>query len=233
MQASKSLGQALLDVFVSPAAAFAGLRQRTSWAWAALGILIVCNAIGVYAFMGPMSPEWIVEQQLAQADLPPTQVDAARANLLKVAPYTAHLGAIMGGISMLFIGALIGLVYFVGERALTKGRNGYGGWFAVALWSALPMAVNALGLALISLLASDPNQPLNMANYASLNSLVLGLPVGHAAFTWASSISLFQVWSIALAAVAFRVWSEAGWGKAVLLAAVPFLLVFGVWGLFV
>jgi hypothetical protein len=230
MTPSKHAGQALADALLSPAASFSALRDRRSWAWLALAVLVASQALGIYAFYGPMSPEWIVQQQLAAADVQPAQVEDARGALMHMAPHTAHLGAVTGTIMLALVAALLGLAYFLGERALTAGRNSYGGWFAVALWSMLPMALNSLGLAALSLTASNPDQPLRLANYASLNNLVLGLPTTHGAYLWAESLNLFHPWSVALAAVAFRVWSAATWPRALLLAALPYLLLFGIWG---
>lgn len=230
MLQSKNAGQALIDIIVLPANAFAALRKHTSWAWLAIAVLVLSHLIGIYSFMEPMSLDWIVQEQLALARLPPAQAADASLLLMQIAPHAAVVSAVSGSITMIMVAALLGLSYFLGERAFTLGRNSYGGWFSVALWSMLPLALNALGLAILSLMASDPNQPFSLMYYASLNSIILGLPPGHSKVMWAQSISLFHLWNVALATISFRVWSETSWPKAALLAALPYVLVFGLWG---
>ena len=73
------------------------------------------------------------------------------------------------------------------------------------------------------------NLPLDLGNYASLNNLVFGIPNGENGYALASFANLFYLWSIFLVAVAARVWSGLGWGKALLLAALPSLLIYGPW----
>src|SRR3546814_18108332 len=97
----------------------------------------------------------------------------------------------------------------------------------------MPMLLNAIGLIGLSLLAASPDQPLAVANYASLNGMVLDLPLGHAWYTWAKSFSLFFIWSSALLAVAARVAQPVPWGRRLLLGALPYLLVFGGWAVWV
>jgi hypothetical protein len=94
----------------------------------------------------------------------------------------------------------------------------------------LPLALNSLGLAALSLMASTPNQPLSVANYASLNNLVLHLPIGHSHYLWAEAVSLFYLWTASLGAVALRVWTGTSWAKAFLAAFLPYIVLFGIWG---
>jgi hypothetical protein len=84
-------------------------------------------------------------------------------------------------------------------------------------------------LIVLSLLSEDPNMPLDLANYASVNALALGLAPGERGYSLASGLNLFYLWSIGLVAVAARQWSGLDWGRALLLGALPYLLVFGVW----
>jgi hypothetical protein len=97
----------------------------------------------------------------------------------------------------------------------------------------MPMLLNALGLIVLSLLAASPDQPLAVANYASLNGLVLDLPLGHPWYNWAQAFSLFFIWSSVLIAIAVRVTQPIAWGRALLLGALPYVLVFGVWAVLV
>lgn len=234
MQTSRNAFQAMFDTFVAPSAAFGALRERPAWAWQALATVAIASVASVYVFMGGMSPEWIVEQQLAAAPpMPPDQLAAARSQMLAIAPHSKHISAIAVVLGLPIITALVALVYFGAERLLSKERNGYGRWFAAAAFASLPVVVSAFGLIVLSLAAADPNLPLDTSNYASLNGLLLKLQPGERGYALANAINLFQLWSVLLAAVAARLWSAIGWGRALLLAALPYLLVFLPWAAFV
>lgn len=219
----------ITDSFLAPSAAFASIRARPAWAWIALALIALSSAISLYALIGTASPEWIVEQQLQEAgDLKPDEREAARGALIEIAPYTAHIAAFSNVLLWPIFCALLALFYFAGERALGATRNGYGAWFGLSAVAMLPQVVNALGLIVLCLTYTG-DIPLQLANYASVNALVLGLAPGERAQGLASALSLFYLWSIVLAAIGIRVYSAYGWGKSILLAALPYVLVFGAW----
>lgn len=236
-QPSQSFAAALSDIFLAPRNLFSALPAHRRWTWAALALLLVVQIIATYVFFAPMSAEWIVEQQLAVANLSASEAEAARSTLVAMASNIAHITAASSLLIGVLFPALLALVYFLGERVLAKSRQSYGAWFVIAVWSQMPMLINAIGLIGLSLLAASPEQPLAVANYASLNGMILDLPLGHAWYNWAQAFSLFFIWSSALTAVAARVAQPLaqpiGWGRALLLGALPYLLVFAVWAVLV
>ncbi|HRD74228.1 MAG TPA: YIP1 family protein [Aquimonas sp.] len=230
---SASAVQALVDIFLAPRALFTALPTHRRWTWLALGLLVLFQVASVYTFFGPMSPEWLVDQQLASADIPENQMAQAKATMLQVAPYTAHIGAAMGVVGTVVIAALVALILFAGERVLVPSRQSYGQWYAVTIWAQMPMLLSALGLIVLSLLAASPDQPLSVANWASLNELILGLPIGDAWYGWTEAFSLFFIWTIALVAIATRTAKAVAWPRALLLGSLPYVLTFGIWAIFV
>jgi len=232
-QPSQSFAAAFSDLFLSPRNLFSALPAHRSWTWAALALLIVAQIVSIYVFFGPMSAEWIVEQQLAVANLPANEAEAARPTLMLVAANIAHITAVSSLLMGVLFPALLALAYFLGERVLLGSRQSYRAWFAIAVWAQLPQLLNAAGLIVLSVLAASPDQPLAVANYASLNGLMLDLPLGHAWYNWAQAFSLFFIWGSVLIAIAVRVAQPIAWGRALLLGAMPYLLVFGVWAVLV
>jgi hypothetical protein len=231
MSASNSAPAALLDTFLAPADAFRAVRERPTWAWLALLVIAVASFASVYTLFGGISPESLVEQQLAGApEMPPDQLAAARSNMTQIAPYMAHIGVVMNLIMVLIFTTLFAGIYFLGERMLARERNGYGRWFAATAFSFLPGVLNGLGLIALAMLSSEPNLSIHLGNYASLNNLVLHLSPAESGFGFASALNLFFLWSIVLAAVAARVFSDMSWGKAILFGALPYLLIFVPWG---
>ncbi|MCD9008045.1 YIP1 family protein [Luteimonas sp. XNQY3] len=232
---SPNLASGLIDLFLAPASLFETLPTRRFWGWGAFLLTAAVTVVAMLVFIGPMSPEWIVEQQVLQMGerMSDTELAQVRPQLLAMAPHTPLISAIGGVFMTALLVVLLGSVYMLLERVATRGpRHGWGQWLRLTVWTQLPQVLYALGLIALALIASTPDQPLSQLGYASLNGLVLDLPPGHRWFNWASNLGLFQLWSIGLAAVGFRVWTRASWGRAAGLAALPWGLVFGVWALF-
>lgn len=226
------LAVSLANALLAPREAFERLRDARGWGWAAFVLVVLVQAAALFVFFGPMSPEWIVEQQLLSAgELKPDEQAAASQQLAAVAPYSAVFGAVGGAIMLGLMVLLLALVWFLAERMARGPRHAYLAWTRFAAWTQLPLVLASLGLILLSLLAADPNQPLSAANFASLNAWVTRFPVGHTHYAWAEQLNLFVLWSAVLAMIGFRTWTGAGWARAALVGALPWLLVFGTWGL--
>lgn len=225
----ETLRTVLIDPFLAPAEAFRAVRERPAASgWALLAIAAVA-ALSVYALLGGASPEWIVSQQLLEVgELKPDELEVTRKALLDIAPYAVHLGAASQVLVLPMFCALLAAAYLLGERLLGRSRQRYAAWFALAALSLMPLLVNALGLIVLSLL-QDGEKPLQLANYASLNALVLGLSPGERGQGLAAALNLYYLWSIGLAAIGSRAYTGYGWGRCVALAALPYVGFFGVW----
>lgn len=224
-----ALRTVLIDPLLAPTDAFRAVRERpASSVWALLMIGAVA-ALSVYALLGGASPEWIVSQQLLEVgELKQSELEMTRTALLDIAPYAVHLGAASQVLVLPVLCALLAAAYLAAERLLGRSRQRYAAWFALAVLSLSPFLVNALGLIALSLLQSG-DKPLQLANYASLNALVLGLSPGERGQGLAAALNLFYLWSIALAAIGGRTYTGYQWSRCLLLAALPYLGFFGIW----
>ncbi len=230
---SKNVTQGLLDIYVAPKQLFTSLADKKGWSWLALLILIIVNAIGIWYFYSGMSPEWIVEQQLAQTahNMTPAEIEQSRAIMGQMADKTGIISvaavAVMTPIMLAIMALYLMLVGNPGQK------RPYGDWFAMATWSNMPGVLNMLGLMLLVTLSSDPNLPLHTANYLSINQLVLGLEPGQSWYGWAENFNLIYLWMTGLFAVGLHSWSGYSAGKSTLLAALPLLVIFGLWAVFI
>lgn len=224
--------QGLLDLFVSPGSVLPALRSRRGWGWAAFGLIALALAASSYAFISPMSPEWIVEQQLLQLGERVSDADAdrMRPQLLAMAPYAATFSAIsavaMTGLLIVLAGSLTqGLA-----RMLTPAPHaGWGAWLRLTTWTQLPQLAYALGLVLVLLVSGQDALPMAAMGYASLNTLLLDLPPGHRWYTLALGVNLFTLWSHVLAVLGVRAWTGAGWLRSAVIALAPWAVVYAVW----
>lgn len=226
--ATSTLSSAVLDIFVAPKSLFDGLQSAKGWSWAALAIILMISGACIVSFYSGMSTEWIVEQQLLQAgDISPAEKDQLRAYFTQSAGSIGWLGAIFNGLFMLIM-----LAVLAGYFKLVSGTDeyGYGDWFGFTVWTQMPTVVYMLGFLALYLTASTPDLPIMLLNYASANQLFLGLSAQDALYTWAESLNLFYLWYIALAAIGLNRWCDMNMTKATVLSALPFVLIFTLWG---
>jgi len=226
-----TIQSSLLDIFIAPTQAFAKIRGSGG----NLLLLLVqslITALAMYMFYNGMSPEWLVEQQLLHAgDLTPAELEQSRAMMAQAAPHTAMLFAVSSPVMLLLMNAIIaGYLHLVAKMS---GDFHYKDWFGFSVWSQMPMVLNTIGLILIVLFSNTPNMPLSTANYASLNQLLLQLPIGAPFYAWAEAFSLFMLWQIAIMAMGLKQWCKFSTVKASLFAALPTILIFGIWALLV
>ncbi len=229
---SKSITQAFADIYLSPAQLYAGLAQSKGWSWLPFLLMLLLPCIGIYWFFSGMSPHWIVEQQLLHAgDLTPAELEQSRAIMGQMADKTVYISMVAILIVTPLMLALLALYFkLVGNSGNARP---YGDWYAFAVWSSMPNLINSLGFLVILALSSTPELPLNLYNYASVNQLLLNLQPGDAWFNWADNLNLFTLWTLVLATIGLKTWSGYATAKAALLAALPAVLIFGLWALFI
>ena len=220
----------ILNTLLNPAAAMAAVPQQSGRHFWLLALQLLLTTAIIYWFYAGMSPAWLVDQQMLHAgELTPAETEQIRAAMAEMAGATPLIGAVSVAVgSLAFTAITAGYLLLTGK--LQKALN-YGQWFALVVWSQLPALLNILGLALLVLLADSPDQPLMLVNYASLNQLVLDLPVGHALYTWAESINVFLIWQLWIVFAGLQ--SAAGFTakRAAIVTGTPVLLIFGLWAL--
>lgn len=231
MMTSPTFFAVVSNMLLSPNLAWQQLREKSLIAPALL-LQIVLTSAAIYLFYSGMSAEWLVEQQLLQAgDLTPAETEQARAMMAQTAAYTPIIGVVSVVVMSLLMHAIFaGYYHLIGKMA---GNFNYSQWFAASVWSQMPLLLNMIGLMLLTLLADNPNLPLSTANYASVNQLLLQLPSSHAYFFLTENLNLFYFWQVALLTLAFRQWCQFSLTKALLLAALPLVLIFGTWALLI
>lgn len=228
---TSAIRTSLLDIFIAPGQAFANIRGSGGNVLLLMGQLLLL-ALALYLFYQGMSPEWLVEQQILQAgELTPAEIEQSRAMMEQTAPYTAIIVAVTAPLMALLMNAVLaGYLHLISKMS---GDFRYQDWFGFSVWSQMPMQLNSIGLILLVLFSDTPNLPMAAANYASLNQLVLQLPIGAPFYTWAEAFSLFMLWQIAVMAIGLKQWCNFSMVKASIFAALPTVLIFGIWALLV
>jgi len=226
-----SITAPFLNVFAAPDELFRDQLQSRKAGWLALVILLLMTSGSILYFYGGMSPEWIVEQQMLQTpEQSPAEDKQVRQFLTEQAPYTGTLGAIFNAIFYMIILAVFAAYFKFAGRS--NEQQTYGDWFNFAIWTQMPMLVHIVGFLALVVTANTPDLPIMLANYSSLNQLVLDLPMSHNMYTWAETINLFYLWSIFIAAKGLMNWCKMSATAATIYSAVPYVVVFGLWAMF-
>ncbi len=220
------------DIFVSPQSVFKKLTHIKALSWVALLALCSLIFLSEYMFYQGMSPEWLVSQQMLQIgdQLQPAEQEMVAQMLMQSAGNTGLLSGIFASISQVVMVVLLAIYFVIIGKINHSGETiTLGGWFNFSTWVAMPILIQTIGFIILFLTASSPDLPITLAQYASVNQLFLDLPQTHALYTWASSLSVFYLWSILIAAFGLKQLCSIDFPKALLLSALPFVLVFGVW----
>lgn len=212
-------------MFYEPRHAFSRLRSRPH-GWLPALLITGGTALIVWWYYQTVDFPWLIDQQLrAMPDLNASQREAAAAMMRpRVLTWSGVIGTL---VVMPLLMAFYGLVYLIASK-LIGSEIRFGKWFALAAWSSVPRLL-CFPLMVMQILGSNGQLPAEDLNMVSFNYLLLRLPVEHPWAGLANNIDLAAVWAIGLAAVGIRVWTGRGIVACSLIAALPSVLVYGLW----
>ncbi|MDN5865409.1 MAG: YIP1 family protein [Gammaproteobacteria bacterium] len=129
------------------------------------------------------------------------------------------------GVIVLGIGEVIFALYlFLADKLFSAANRGFGKWFSFTAWTWLPLAIAIIISGIVWALSSHatgmPTDP------TSLNALLFHLESGDFGFS-AARFSILQFWIIGLVAFGLKRWCGHSWGKATVIALVPYIVYYG------
>lgn len=233
MQTSTSAFSALLDIFVAPRQALAAAREHTLWFWLPLVIGIVL-ALAFWAhYYFSVDFDWLVTQMLTQSgqEMPADQMEQARAFMT---PASMMIGTAVFAVAMPFIIYGINALYlFIVAKISGDEQNGYGRWFSLSVWTFFPSVLSIVAAWLNWLLASGKQMTQQNVMLTNLNSLLFHKPLSDPWAGWLGAIDLTLFWSLALLGIGVALFGNRSFGKGLTIAAAPFVVLYGVWALFI
>ena len=222
---------AMVDIVASPGKALDEIRQHTSWLWwPFLVSILLASGLFIYYYNWVDFP-WLVEETIRQMD-PEIRAEAAEGVRQFMQPGRSMwitVAAIVGGSLVMYT---IQTVYLHLANKLVSGADiGFGSWFSFTVWTWFVSVFGTLaGFAAIFM--ADSNQLSSQSLTAlSLNSLLLHTTSESPWFGWANALSLVHFWIIALTAIGFARWTNSSTLKSTVVAALPWVLIFGLWAL--
>lgn len=232
MSNTYGIRNALVDIIAAPSKALDEVRDRVSWFWVPLGIVIVLNIASMVTYFAWVDFDWMVDQAVADALQGGADPSAAAGIRDFMQPGT------MMAVTVVSILAMTPLIYVLQaaylhlvNKVTGNPELRFGQWFALSAWSGFPVVFQALSI--LVLIAMTANRQLGQQELSplSLQSLVIRADAGSSWATWGNSITLITFWTIGLLALGIMRWTGASAVKAIVIAAMPWVLIFGSWAL--
>lgn len=226
------IGNALTDIIAAPSKALDEVRDRVRWLWAPLGIVIVLSIASMVAYFAWVDFDWLVDQAVAEAMQAGADPSAEAGIRGFMQPGTMMAVTVVSILAMTLLIYVLQAAYLHLVNKVTGNPElRFGQWFALSAWSGFPVVFQALSI--LVLIAMTANRQLGQHELSplSLQSLLIRADAGSPWAVWGSSITLITFWTIGLLALGIMRWTGASAVKAVVIAAVPSVLIFGIWAL--
>lgn len=216
----------LIDIFLQPSGVLGRLKDQPNY-WLPLGLLVGLTAVSSYLYFDRVDAAWFMERGIVASgqDVSDKELQAIRTN----GPSSGMLkwtGSIGGSVGMLVSFLAFGLYYFLAGK-VTGLALSYKQGLALAAWSSMPNLIGTV-LLFVGVLSMTPQTPLESLVLTSVDPMLVQLPLESPWKGLATSASFLVIWTIWLAALAWKLWSQANkWTGAVVVAALPTVLIYG------
>ena len=215
----------ITGVLTDPKKAFADIAARPSWILP-VALMIVVGLAFTYLFTTKIGWHRYFEQ-IAETNTRMQQLDTqARENAIemqaKFAPIGGYVFAVIGPVlTALIVGGILVLLCKMGGAALKFKQT-----FAFSAWAMLPRVIAGI-LAIVVMFIKNP-EDFNLQNPLAFNLGAFMQPPpnsGKFAYSLATSVDLFTIWTILLLAVAMSVAArKMPFSKALMLIAIPWII---------
>lgn len=226
---SYSVFNAMVDIVAAPGRALDEIKTHTYWlGWPLVITFAVACGMFVYYYNWVDFP-WLVEETIRQA---PAESRAESADAIRQfmdpgrSTWTTVVAIVIFGLIIYLIQASY---LHLANKLITGAEIGFGQWFSFSIWTGFVSIFGNLA-ALVMMFMADSNQlATHSLQVLSFNSLFLHASPGDPLFTWASSLTLINIWTWVLMSIGYARWTGADLVKSTVIAVLPWVLIFGVW----
>lgn len=221
----------LLNIFLEPAKVFSELREKPSF-WLPLLLSMASMAAVVLFYFMTVDSNWYLDHALLASGKEMSAAEIAQAK--QVMPGTrvmGFFGAPSAALGIAIVSAITAL-YLMLAGKVTATAISFKQAFSLVCWANMPMLLGAL-IAFIGVLTMEPKTAIESLMLTNVDPLVMSLPVDHDWSKFAKGFNLLNFWVVYLMALGWRTWSKASWTQAVIVAALPSVVIYGCWALIV
>ncbi|NOR18532.1 MAG: hypothetical protein GQ538_00410 [Xanthomonadales bacterium] len=226
---SYSVFNAMVDIVASPGKALDEIKQHTAWMWwPLLMTMALASGLMIY-YYGWVDFEWLVEETIRQI---PAEDRAESAGAIRafMSQSTSTWTTVAALLIMPLIIYTITATYLHLANKLTSGAEiGFGQWFSLSIWSSFVGVFGVLASFIMIMMAGSNQLSTQDLQVTSMNALFFHAAAGEPWFTWASTLNLVNFWTIFLMSTGIARWTGASMVKSTMIAAMPWVLIFGIW----
>lgn len=217
----------LVDIFLDPATVFTAEKDKPTFLLP-MAIMVALSVAMILAYYLRVDPVWFQDFSLTMMGQEMTPAEIAQAKqFMPGAKVQGYVGAAGTLIFVPIAYAVFALYYFLASKIAGAGLS-YKHGLSLASWAAMPTALGAL-VGTISALTMAPQTPLHAISLTRIDPLLVQLPFDHDLSTLAKGFDLLGLWALALGAIGWKTFTRSGWGSAVFVAALPSVLIYGIW----
>jgi hypothetical protein len=214
----------LIDIYLQPGKVFAALKDKPTFLVPLL-LSVVVGVAMVGLYFAQVDGAWLVDR-MASANPEATAKEVEQ--MRKVMPGAQVMGYIgMAGVlvATVLITLVVALYYFIAGKIAGHAIS-FRHSLSLIAWSGMPMLLGGI-VGLVGVITMAPQTAMESLQVLNIDPLFVELPLDHAWSTFAKGFSLLMPWAIGLAALGWRTWFRTGWGQAVFVAALPYVIYFG------
>ncbi len=226
---SYSVFNAMVDIVAAPGKALDEIKQHTAWMWWPLLVsMLLASGLMIY-YYGWVDFAWLVDETIRQIP-PEDRAESADTIRSFMSPSTSTWTTVAAVVIVSLIIYLISATYLhLANKLSTAADISFGQWFSLSIWSSFVGVFGVLA-SLAMIMMSDSNQlSLEDLQVTSINALFVHAAGGEPWFRWASTLNLINFWTIFLTGTGIARWTGASTLKSMIIAALPWVLIFGIW----
>ena len=215
----------LVDIFLQPGKVFDALKAKPTFLLPLLLTALVSAAM-ILLYSMKVDPAWYLDHTMAAAggDMSASEIEQAR-KMIPGARAMGYIGAAMALLATALFAALYAL-YFMLAGKITGASTSFKHGLSLTGWAGMPLLLGTV-VALLGVLTMAPQTSMESLMLTNVDPLLLQLPVDSRWSALAKSFSLLNLWVVFLVALGWRTWGRTGWTQAIVVAALPTVVIYG------
>jgi Yip1 domain len=216
----------VVNTYIEPSKTFADIKRNRSW-W--LPFVILCILGWIFCFTAVQHIGWdslvtnVLKSQPRNAERLEKGTPAEAAQMIAVTKGIMEGFMIGSPIVILIINAIFALLLWCGFAFVLGGSTTFGEMFTVAIFAALPNALNSI-ISIVTAMVADPQTyNLNLPSPAAL-AYFLSPDSPHWLVTLCTSLDAFSIWSLVLAGFGAATVSRVKPSRGILLVVVVWIV---------
>ena len=215
----------LVDIFLQPGKAFDELKGKPTFLLPLL-LTALLTAAMILLYSMKVDPAWYLDHALAAGggDMSASEIEQAR----KVMPGARTMGYLGVGMALFgtAVAAALYALYFMLAGRITGAPTSFKHGLSLTGWAGMPLLLGTV-VALVGVLTMAPQTGMESLMLTNVDPLLLQVPVDSPWSSLAKSFSLLNIWVVFLIALGWRTWGRTGWTQAIVVAALPSVVIYG------